>query len=182
MAVQIGFVAGTATAAVLNLADLVPTARCVAGGAVMAGAANGRPALVGGFDSAIVLRFLTGFALAGVYPPAMKMIATWFRAGRGVAIGTIVGALTVGKALLPYLLSGLEAWSVSAVVLAASAAALLAALLVIASHRVSWFSRVTSEWMPSRNAFALCNSVSWEPSTALRMVRYHFKASRSAMR
>src|SRR5205085_1583141 len=43
--------------------------------------------------------------LAGVYPPAMKMLATWFRHGRGVALGVLVGALTLGKAT-PYLING----------------------------------------------------------------------------
>jgi sugar phosphate permease len=134
MSVQLGFVAGTATAAILNLADLVPAPRYVAASALLAAGANGAIALVPGFEATLALRFLTGFALAGVYPPAMKMIATWFRAGRGVAIGTVVGALTVGKAL-PYLAGGLEGWSVQAVVLAASAGALLAALLVLAGYR-----------------------------------------------
>lgn len=52
---------------------------------------------------AVALRFLTGMALAGVYPPGMKMIAGWFRAGRGFAIGVLVGAIAVGSAL-PHLL------------------------------------------------------------------------------
>ena len=60
-----------------------------------------RLALSDGIRVAFVLRFLTGCALAGVYPPAMKMASTWFRARRGLAIGTVVGALTVGKAT-PY--------------------------------------------------------------------------------
>ena len=42
---------------------------------------------------------LTGMALAGVYPPAMKMAATWFRAERGLAIGAIVGALDGRKSV-----------------------------------------------------------------------------------
>src|SRR5204862_1766063 len=54
---------------------------------------------------AIVLRFLTGMFLAGVYPPAMKILATWFRYGRGLALGVLVGALTLGKAI-PYLING----------------------------------------------------------------------------
>ena len=54
------------------------------------------------YSSALVLPFLPGFFPAGVYPPAMKMIAAWCREARGFAIGTIVGALTVGKAV-PYL-------------------------------------------------------------------------------
>ena len=41
----------------------------------------------------------------------MKMAATWFRSARGLAIGTIVGALTVGKAM-PYLVKAFRrrAW------------------------------------------------------------------------
>ena len=63
--------------------------------------------LAPGYAAALALRFLTGFFLAGVYPPAMKMIATWFRSARGLAIGTVVGALTLGKAT-PYLTRALE--------------------------------------------------------------------------
>ncbi|MFW6010306.1 MAG: MFS transporter, partial [Gemmatimonadota bacterium] len=53
-----------------------------------------------------------GMALAGVYPPGMKLMAGWFRARRGLAIGVLVGALTVGTAL-PHLLravGGIGAW------------------------------------------------------------------------
>ncbi len=41
----------------------------------------------------------------------MKIMATWFRHGRGMAIGVLVGALTLGKAS-PYLLNSLggESW------------------------------------------------------------------------
>src|SRR6185436_2558050 len=56
--------------------------------------------------TAVVLRFLTGMFLAGVYPPAMKILATWFRHGRGLALGVLVGALTLGKAA-PYLINGI---------------------------------------------------------------------------
>src|SRR5262249_17395702 len=73
--------------------------------------------------------FATGLFLAGVYPPAMKMVSTWFRARRGLAIGTVVGALTVGKAT-PYLVHALPGAGVAPVVLAASAGAVLASLLV----------------------------------------------------
>jgi MFS family permease len=54
---------------------------------------------------AVVLRFLTGVALAGVYPPGMKLLAGWFREGRGFAISVLVGALTLGSAL-PHLIRG----------------------------------------------------------------------------
>ncbi len=102
-AVQLGFVAGTLVAAVLNLADLT-RARVYFGASALAAAAANLALLVAP-DYALLLagRFATGFFLAGVYPPAMKMAATWFRARRGTAIGIVVGALTVGKAA-PFLL------------------------------------------------------------------------------
>jgi MFS family permease len=78
---------------------------------------------------ALLLRFLTGFALAGVYPPAMKMVSTWFRYRRGLAIGTVVGALTIGKAT-PYLVHAIPNAGVNGVVLTASVGALVAAALV----------------------------------------------------
>jgi MFS family permease len=127
--VQLGFVAGTAVAAILNLADVVPARLYFAVSAVLAATVNALLISSPGYAPALVLRFLTGFFLAGVYPPAMKMIATWFQSGRGLAIGTIVGALTLGKAT-PYLLRALEGAALEPVVLTASAGAVAAALLV----------------------------------------------------
>jgi MFS family permease len=132
--VQLGFVAGTALAAVLNLADVIPSRRYFAVSAILAAAANAALLVSPSYAPAIACRFLTGLFLAGVYPPAMKMIATWFLDARGLAIGTVVGALTVGKAL-PFLVSALEGLDYRPVVLTASAGALLAALLVGAMYR-----------------------------------------------
>lgn len=133
-AVQLGFVAGTACAALLNLADVVPARAYFTVSAVLAAAANALLVAVPGYGPTLAGRFLTGFFLAGVYPPAMKMVATWFRSGRGLAIGTVVGALTLGKAT-PYLTRALEGSDVPVVVLAASAGALGAALLVGLAYR-----------------------------------------------
>jgi MFS family permease len=127
--VQLGFVAGTAVAALLNLADVVPARPYFAASALCAALANALLVAAPGLAAALVLRFLTGFFLAGVYPPAMKMIATWFRSARGLAIGTIVGALTLGKAS-PYLVRALGGTRLEPTVLAASAGAVAAALLV----------------------------------------------------
>lgn len=133
--VQLGFVAGTALAALLNLADILPLRRFFAVSAILASLANLCMVLAPGFGSALVLRFLTGFFLAGVYPPAMKMAASWFVAGRGLAIGAVVGALTVGKAA-PYLLSvGGGAIGMQRVVWGASAGAVLGGLLVLLVYR-----------------------------------------------
>ena len=133
-AVQLGFVAGTAAAALLNLADIIPARRYMTVSAMLAALANASLLVVPGYHSALVARTLTGFFLAGVYPPAMKMAATWFRSGRGVAIGTIVGALTVGKAL-PYLASALPGIDWRFVVSSASLGALVAALLIAVGYR-----------------------------------------------
>ena len=133
-AVQLGFVAGTATAALLNLADVLPARTYVAVSALAAAACNAALLAADGFAPALATRFATGFFLAGVYPPALKMIATWYRDGRGFAIGTVVGALTVGKAT-PYLVHGLQHAGIAPVVLAASAASAAAGLLVFAGYR-----------------------------------------------
>ena len=128
-AVNLGFVAGTAVAAVLNLADIVRARLYFAVSAVLAAGANAAVLLAPGFGEAVAWRFATGFLLAGVYPPAIKMAATWFRSARGLAVGVLVGALTVGKAV-PYLLDALPAASPETVVLGASASALVGAGLV----------------------------------------------------
>jgi len=132
--VQLGFVVGTASAAVLNLADLLPSRWYFVVSALLAATANAALASAGDYHTALVCRFLTGVCLAGVYPPAMKMAATWFRTGRGLAIGVIVGALTIGKAA-PYLMRSVDVSGIRTVVLAASVGAVLSAALVAVGYR-----------------------------------------------
>lgn len=146
-AVQLGFVAGTAGAALLNLADLVPARAYFAASALGAAACNAALLAAGGLGPALLTRFGVGFFLAGVYPPAMKMIATWYRDGRGFAIGTIVGALTVGKAS-PFLLHGLERAGIAPVVLLATAGSAAGGLLVLAAYRDGPFAfpRRSFDW------------------------------------
>ncbi len=127
--VQFGFVCGTALAALLNFADLIPSRWYFAAAALLGAAVNARLAVTSSFAVALVLRFLTGCALAGVYPPAMKMASTWFRSRRGLAIGTVVGALTVGKAT-PYLVHSFPNASPESVIFTASACAAIAGILI----------------------------------------------------
>lgn len=97
-AVQLGFVAGAVLSAALNLPDLVSCRVLIAVSSVLgAGATVVFVAFASGPGSAIPLRFLTGMALAGVYPPGIKLMASWFRANRGLAIGVLVGGLTLGS-------------------------------------------------------------------------------------
>ena len=145
--VQLGFVIGTAVAAVLNLADVIPARVLFSVSAALAAGSNALLLFVPGYGAALGVRFLTGAFLAGVYPPGMKMISTWFRSGRGFAIGTVVGALTVGKAL-PYLLKATGGSGLSVVVTGASIAGLGAAVLVAWGYRDGPypFARRPFEW------------------------------------
>jgi len=99
MAVQLGFVVGALTSALTNLPDHFEPRKVIAagafGGAVLTAIL---PAASVGFGLAVVLRFGTGASLALVYPVGMKIIATWTREDRGLAIGILVGALTIGSA------------------------------------------------------------------------------------
>lgn len=133
-AVQLGFVCGTAASAFLNLADVVPSRRLFALSAIAGALANAPLAFTDSYLVALASRFLAGVCLAGVYPPAMKMASTWFRARRGVAVGTIVGALTVGKAS-PYLAQAIPGLGVFAITMGASLSALLAATVVGLGYR-----------------------------------------------
>ena len=146
-AVQLGFVVGTVVAALLNLADVIPSRRYFAVSALLAGLANAALLVAGGFGVALGLRFATGFFLAGVYPPGMKMAATWFRANRGLAIGAVVGALTVGKAF-PFLVDAIGGAGIGFVIWSTTASAMLAALLVAAGYRDGpyTFERQPFDW------------------------------------
>ena len=107
IAVQLGFVCGTLISAFLNLPDVL-SVRYLFAISALAGTLSNAAFGAYAYDSqsAIVFRFLTGLFLAGVYPPGMKIMATWFRRGRGMALGVLVGALTLGKAS-PYLVNAL---------------------------------------------------------------------------
>ena len=125
MSVQLGFVAGALLSAILTLADRVSARRLVAGSAMLAAAATVGVAGASGFAVGIGCRVLTGAALAGVYPPSMKIAAGWFKEGRGLAIGILVGALTLGSAsphLVRWAVSPAE-WRIVLFVAAASAVA-----------------------------------------------------------
>lgn len=126
MSVQVGFVSGALLSTLLNLADRVSSKWLFAASAWLAASCTAAiPLAATNPWVAIAFRFVTGFALAGVYPVSMKIIATWTKTDRGIGIGLIVAAISVGSAL-PQLLNfsgGLEDWRFSLF-----AAALLAAM------------------------------------------------------
>ena len=142
ISVQLGFVIGALGSAVLNLSERFQPPRLMAACALAGACLNlAIPLLITdelgkttfGLALLIGLRMGTGMMLAGVYPTGMKLMATWFKQGRGLAIGVLVGALTVGSAA-PHLLAGRADWRW--VMIASSASAAVAALLAIATIRV----------------------------------------------
>ena len=131
MSVQIGFVVGTFAGGLFNLPDVMNSRRLFAISAVLGAGANAAFALgATGLALAIPLRLLTGIFLAGVYPPGMKVAATWTVRRLGLAVGLLVGALTVGSAS-PHLVRSLTDIPWEQVVLVSSILALVAAAVVL---------------------------------------------------
>jgi MFS family permease len=154
IAVQLGFVAGALVSSVLNVADVVAPRVVVLAGALGAAGANALLGAVSGPGAAIPLRFATGFFLAGVYPPALKLMATWFRQGRGTALGVLVGALTLGSAV-PHLVNGLGGLDWRTVVYATSALTLAGGLLALAVRDGPYpFPQATFDPHQARRVFA----------------------------
>jgi len=105
MSVQIGFVVGAFGSAVLTLADRIPS-KLFFTVATFASAITTAliPLIADGLTVALILRFLTGVFLAGVYPVGMKIMTTWTIKDRGLGIGLLVGALAIGSAA-PHMLN-----------------------------------------------------------------------------
>jgi MFS family permease len=142
ISVQLGFVAGALASAVFNLSERLSPPLLLGWSALLGAALNFLiPAFIDdeyarggeGFLGAVSLRFWTGVMLAGVYPTGMKLMAAWFKENRGLAIGVLVGALTVGSAS-PHLLAGQVPWRT--VMFAATASAALAGLVALVAVKV----------------------------------------------
>ena len=139
-AVQVGFVTGALLSAATNLADIVRPPILIGASAAVGGAATLVLAFASqGLASAIPLRFLTGVALAGVYPVGMRLMASWFDRGRGFALGVLVGALTLGSAL-PQMLNGATTLPWRGVLTAAALLALIAAAVAVTLLRTGPFT------------------------------------------
>jgi MFS family permease len=130
IAVQVGFAAGALGFALFNIPDIFNPIAVLAVSSILAAAANAGFAFVAEHPvPAILMRGATGFFLAGVYPTGMKIIAGWFQQGRGLALGIMIGALTVGSAL-PHGVNSFGGIAWRGVVLIGSGFALVAALIV----------------------------------------------------
>ncbi|NMC58532.1 MAG: NarK/NasA family nitrate transporter, partial [Candidatus Methanofastidiosa archaeon] len=128
--VTIGFIVGALTYAILNLPDVFKTKNVFAFSAALGGLTSFIVAFfIESFTWLLVTRFITGFFLAGVYPPGMKLASSWFQKERGFAVGCMGASLALGSGL-PYLfnLTGIPHWKV--LISFSGLAALISAVLV----------------------------------------------------
>ncbi len=130
IAVQLGFVAGALLSSILNLSDILAPRRVILLGSLGAAAVNLLLVWAPGPGVGIPLRFATGFFLAGVYPPALKLMSTWFQRGRGTALGILVGAITLGSAA-PHLVNGLGGLDWEVVIVTTSLLTVAGGILVV---------------------------------------------------
>ena len=149
IAVQLGFVAGALVSAVTNLADRIAPLRLLLIGALGAAAANAAIAFVDDFGSAVLLRFVTGAFLAAVYPPALKAMSSWYRVGRGFALGVMIGALTIGSAL-PHLVNGIGGLDWQATLLIASGLTVVGGLVADRACSAGPYTVATAKFDPSQ--------------------------------
>ncbi|RRH72186.1 MFS transporter [Falsigemmobacter faecalis] len=132
-AVQAGFIAGTLLLALSGLADRFRATHIFAVSAVLGAALNAGFALLAeGLAGGLVLRFLTGLSLAGIYPIGMKLMVRWAPEKAGWGLSVLVAMLTLGTALPHGMRAAAGGLPWQGVILAASGLALVAAGLVLA--------------------------------------------------
>jgi MFS family permease len=170
VAVQLGFALAALALAAAAVVDVVSGPRLFFVGACVTAAANlGFAWLAHDEATALPFRLLTGAGIAAVYPVAVKLMAGWYRAERGLAIGVLIGALTVGSAL-PHLFRALGAlggldWR--AIVTVASVAAIAGGALVAWLGRTGPLDTAASRFSPAVAATAFR-----EPSVRFANIGY----------
>ncbi len=102
--VTLGFVVGGLLFSIFNIPDLVKATNFFFISSILGAISNLIIIYVDGitFEFILILRFFTGFFLAGIYPVGMKITASHYKQNRGLAIGILLSALTAGSGL-PYL-------------------------------------------------------------------------------
>lgn len=169
VAVQIGFAVGALGLAAVGAPDVVPARGLIATGALVAALANAAFALLAtDLLNALPWRFLTGAGIAAVYPVGMKVLAGWFRVGRGLAVGVLIGAITVGSALPHLITAGGAALAVDwrTIVLVASVCA-LGGTVVALVVRDGPFTTPASRFSP-----AIARAALRQPSVRLATLGY----------
>lgn len=149
-AVQLGFILGTLSFAFLLIADRFSPVRVFLFCAIMGALTNASIIfLEGGLFQLLLLRFLTGIALSGIYPVGMKIASDWYTEGLGKALGYLVGALVLGKALPHFLQFTIGELGWRTVILSISAASVLGGLLLFALVPDGPFRKPSQEFNPN---------------------------------
>lgn len=147
IAVQLGFVAGAVIAVAGRIADRVAPRELIVLSAVGAALANLGLVWVGNTEQAIALRLMTGIFMAGIYPPALKLAATWSVRHRGLVFGAVIGSLTLGSAL-PHLINatGGASWRLVVVLTSIATATGGAAVLLLTRPGPHAFPKADFRW------------------------------------
>ena len=131
-AVQFGFITGTLLFALFTIADRFSPSKvfflCASLGALC------NAGLIFNFNTLstiLIIRFLTGFFLAGIYPIGMKIATDYYKKGLGISLGFIVGALVLGTALPHLLKDSMHAFSWETVLLSISGLAIFGGCLLV---------------------------------------------------
>lgn len=133
-AVALGFVIGTLISAGLGLADRLDPRRFFMSCCAVAAVSNAAMVLVDPAGLAtLALRTLAGAAMAGVYPVGMKIASSWADGDRGLLVGLLTAAVTLGSAM-PYLIGVFAVHDWQATLLTSSVLAALAGLGINAVH------------------------------------------------
>ncbi len=127
--VQLGFVLGAIGSSIVSLSDVISSKKLMIYGSMGAAVANLGLLLVESAYLAIFFRVMTGVFLALVYPPSLKLISTWFKRGRGLALGALVGSITLGSAA-PHFINAIGGLGWELVVVSTTLATLSGALII----------------------------------------------------
>ena len=129
--IQIGFIVGTLVFAILSVADRFSPSKVFFYCSLLGALFNLALIYEGNsYLSIFLLRFLTGFFLAGIYPVGMKIAADYYKKGLGVSLSYLVGALVLGTAL-PHLFQDIKGdlpWKI--VFISTSSLAIIGGLLI----------------------------------------------------
>jgi MFS family permease len=131
-AVQLGFITGTLLFALFTLADRFSPSKVFFVCALLGALCN--MGLIFDFNTLstlLIIRFLTGFFLAGIYPIGMKIATDYYKKGLGTSLGFLVGALVLGTALPHLLKDSMQAFSWKTVLLAISCLAIFGGCLLL---------------------------------------------------
>lgn len=128
--VPIGFVIGALFSSYFGMADRFNPRKILALSALLGAIFNALLIIVDSGFFGILLRILTGITLAGVYPIAVKIISEWFPSKRGLAMGILIAALTLGSSLPHFIVMFFSSVNWKFVVICSSVLSLLSAFIV----------------------------------------------------